>query len=138
MTRRWPRPMGAMLWLVVVAWAAACAQGPPISGGPSIVKGSVTYPERVALPPDAVVEVTLYDVSVQDAPAPVIARTTVAPAGREVPLPFELRYDPTKIQPARWYALRAAIRGGGRLLFTTDSVHRVITNGNPTQVDLPL
>jgi hypothetical protein len=98
----------------------------------------VTYGERMALPPDAVVEVTLSDVSVQDAAASIIAQATVVAAGREVPLPFELRYDPKKIHPTGWYAMRAAIRREGRLIFTSDTVYRVITHGNPTQVDLHL
>jgi hypothetical protein len=98
----------------------------------------VAYRERIALPPDAVVGVTLSDVSVQDVAAPIVAQTTVVPAGREVPLPFELRYDPKKIQPTRLYAVRATIHSGGRLIFTTDSVRRVITHGNPTHVDLRL
>jgi uncharacterized lipoprotein YbaY len=132
---RFPRPWRGLLGLVLMAWATGCAPGPPTSG---IVKGSVAYRERMALPPDAVVDVKLYDVSVQDGAAPVIAQTTVVPAGREVPLPFELRYDPKKIQPTGWYALRATIRSGGRLVFTTDTVHRVVTHGNPTHVDLQL
>lgn len=48
------------------------------------VTGSVAYRERIALSPDAVLEVRLSDVSRQDA-APVIAETTVVPAGRQVP-----------------------------------------------------
>src|SRR5262245_30017565 len=124
-------------WLLLAMWAAACAPGSPISGD-GLLKGSVVYREPVTLPADAVVEVKLYDVSMQDGGAPLIAQATMTAAGRESPLSFELRYDPKKIQPARWYALRATIRSGGRLLFTTDTVRRVITHGNPTQVDLRL
>jgi putative lipoprotein len=138
MTLRARRPTSGLLWLVLAVWIAGCAPGSPTASGGGILRGSVGYRERMALPPDAVVEVKLYDVSIQDGAAPLIAQATVVPAGREVPLPFELRYDPRKIQPARWYALRATIRSGGRLMFTTDTVHRVITHGNPTHLDLQL
>jgi putative lipoprotein len=102
------------------------------------VTGSVAYRERMALPADAVVEVRLSDVSRQDVAAPVIAETTVMPAGRQIPIPFELRYDPVKIEPKRTYALRATISSAGRMMFTTTNSYPVITRGNPTKVNLML
>ena len=83
-------------------------------------------------------EVRLSDVSRQAVTAPVIAETTVLPEGHQVPIPFELRYDPGKIDPNRTYALRATIRSAGRIMFTTTTAYRVITQGNPTQVNLML
>ncbi len=103
-----------------------------------VLRGSVAYRERVALPADAIVEVRLSDVSLQDVAAPVVAETTIATAGRQVPIPFELRYDARSIRPDRTYAVRAAIRSAGRMIFTTDTAYHVITRGNPTQVDLRL
>jgi heat shock protein HslJ len=55
-----------------------------------------------------------------------------------VPLPFSLRYDPGKIDKKHLYIARATITSGGQLLFTTDQVRGVITQGNPTNVDLVL
>jgi putative lipoprotein len=92
----------------------------------------------MALPPDAVVQVQLSDVSRQDVAARVLAETTIDPAGRQVPLPFELRYDPDNIEPTHTYALRATIRSAGRLLYTTDTQAPVITQGNPAHVSLML
>ena len=43
--------------------------------------GTVAYRERVALPPDALVEVTLEDVSRADAASVVLARQTLKPEG---------------------------------------------------------
>jgi putative lipoprotein len=102
------------------------------------VTGSIAYRERMALPADAVVEVRLSDVSRQDVAAPVIAETTVMPAGRRIPIPFELRYDPGKIEPKRTYALRATISSARRMMFTTTNSYPVITRGNPTKVNLML
>ena len=55
-----------------------------------------------------------------------------------MPLPFEPRYDSSRIEPKRSYALRAAIRSAGRTLFATDTAYPVITQGHPTEVDLLL
>jgi heat shock protein HslJ len=75
-------------------------------------------------------------VSPMNLAVPVIAETTVLPEGRQVPIPFELRYDPSRLDPGHTYGIRAAIRSGGRLMFTTDAPYPVITQGNPMQVDL--
>lgn len=104
----------------------------------AVVSGTVAYRQRIALPPDAEVEVTLSDVSIKDAAAPVIAIITVPPDGRQVPLPFELPYDAARIDTTHTYAVRATIRGGGRLMFATDAAFPVITRGNPTSVSLML
>jgi putative lipoprotein len=124
--------------LVLPFMVLACAQNPKPSGEGSVLSGTVAYRERIALPQDAVVQVQLSDVSVQDAAAPVIAETTVKPEGRQVPLPFELRYDPSKLDPKRTYAVRATIRSGGQLRFTTTTVTPVLTQGNPSRADLML
>ncbi len=103
-----------------------------------VVRGTVVYRERVALPPDAVVEVWITDVSPLILAVPVIAETTVLSEGRQVPLPYELRYDPTRIEPDHDYAVKAVIKSAGRILFTTEAPYQVITKGNPTQIDLQL
>ena len=130
--------------LGLVSLVAACASHTPPSDSSATPKetkavtGTVAYRERIALPADAVIQVQLSDVSRQDAPAQVIAETTFTAAGRQVPFPFELRYHPDRIEPNHTYAVRATIRGEGRLLFTTDAAHHVITRGNPGEVSLML
>jgi putative lipoprotein len=115
-----------------------CAKSPQASTDTGVLRGTVSYRERVALPPDAVVEVRLSDVSRQDVAATLIAEIRIPSEGRQVPLRFELRYDPSEIQANRVYAVRAEIVSGGKMLFTTDTAHRVITQGNPTVLDLSL
>lgn len=123
----------AALWLVLAGCAASSAPITQSDANETMVTGTVAYRERMALPPDAVVEVRLSEVSRQDVAAPVIAETTILPEGRQVPIPFELHYDPGKIEPNRTYALRATIRSAGRMMFTTTTAYRVITQGNPTR-----
>ena len=104
---------------------------------PASVTGTVSYRERIALTPEAVVEVQLLDVSLADASAKVVARQAIK-AQRQVPIPFELVYDPADIDQRFTYAVRATIRERGRLLFTTDRSYRVLTRGSPDHVDLIL
>jgi putative lipoprotein len=52
-----------------------------VSASAQTVAGSVTYRERMMLPPTAVVEVTLEDVSRADAPAIAIASTRIESPG---------------------------------------------------------
>ena len=126
--------VGALLSLIV----AGCGPYHGTTPSRAAVTGSVTYRERSALPPDAVVRVQLSDVSRQDAAAIPVAQATLTPAGRQVPLPFELRYDPKAIDSTHTYAVRATIESDGRLIFTTTTASTVITRGRPTHVDLVL
>ena len=91
------------------------------------VKGTATYRERLALPPDAVFEATLEDVSKADAPAEVIGQARIERPGNP-PIRFEITYDPARINPSHRYAVRARILVGGKLFFITDrqlpSAHR--------------
>jgi putative lipoprotein len=101
------------------------------------VTGSVTYRERIALPPDAVLQVALLDVSRMDVAATLIAEQTIVPE-HSVPIPFEIVYDPAAIDSRLVYAVRATIRRGERLLFVTDTHYPVLTRGHGENVDLVL
>jgi len=62
----------------------------------------------------------------------------VPAAGRQVPIPFELPYDPAKIAADHDYVVKAAISVRGRPLFTTQVGQTVLTKGNSRQADLML
>ena len=98
----------------------------------SAVTGTVTYLQRSALTPTAVIEVQLQDVSKMDAPAEVISTQAIEANGKQVPFAYELKYDPAKIDPAHRYTVRATIKDGDKLLFTSTTIIPVITNGAPT------
>ena len=105
------------------------------SAGTSRVKGTATYRERVALTPAAVFEAVLEDVSRAGAAAIVIGRTRIENPG-QVPIRFEIAYDHRKIAPDRIYAVRTTIRERGRLAWTSDARHAVLTHSNPNSVDI--
>lgn len=104
----------------------------------AVISGTVTYRERIAMPENAVLTMQLQDVSQTDAPAKVIAEQKFTFAGHQVPLPFELHYDPAKIDSKHAYALSARIEVNGQLMFANTTAYRVITQGNPTKADLLL
>jgi putative lipoprotein len=76
------------------------------------VSGVVTYLERVALPPDARIEVRLARGE------RLLARTLITPRVA-VPIPFALSVLPEPEAFASGYALEASIVSGDRPLFTT-------------------
>ena len=97
------------------------------------VTGSVSYRVRRPLPPDAEIRVRLEDVSLADAPALRIGEQVFRAEGRQVPLPFEVVYDPADIDPRASYAVSARITDAeGRLLFVTTTAHHVITRDHPS------
>lgn len=104
--------------------------------GPA-VKGSVNIRQRIALPPDAVLTVTLSDASLADAPSKVIAQLVTRTEGQQAPFSFVLPYNPADIQPNARIILSAAITLNGQLTFITDTIQEVI-NRNGTRADLLL
>ncbi len=114
---------------VVLAACAPTTAPTPVSAS---VTGTVTYLVRSALPPTAVIEVQLQDVSKMDAPAETISSQRIEANGKQVPFPYEVNYDPAQIDPQHHYAVRATITEGDKLLFTSTQAYPVITNGAPT------
>jgi putative lipoprotein len=111
---------------------AATKPAGPDSAAP-VLTGTVTYLVRSALPPTAVIEVKLEDISKTDVPAETISMRTIEAKGRQVPIPYVLSYDPAKIDQTHRYAVRAAVKDGDQLLFTSTTAYPVITNGAPTR-----
>ncbi len=102
------------------------------------VTGTVTYRERIALPPTALIKVQLVDVSRADAPAVVLGEAVSEAGGRQPPFAFSIAFDPTKIEANRAYAVQARIEEDGSLRFINDQRHAVLTRGAPTHVEMVL
>lgn len=92
---------------------------------PTFVTGTAIYRERIALPPEAVFEATLEDVTLADAAATVIGRTVVN--SPTPPIRFAIPYDPADVSPGRRYSVRATISVNGQLRFTSDRIYPVLT-----------
>lgn len=109
-----------------------------VRGGYAAVEGTVTYRERIALTPDAKLIIELRDVSLADAPAPLISSMTISDPG-QVPIHFRLEYNKADIAPRSTYSVSATIfESDGRMAFINDTAYEVITRGNPNRVDMRL
>ena len=109
----------------------------PAAPSTAKVTGTVTYRERIALTRDAAVEVKLVDVSRADAPAITIGEHIIFNPG-QVPIDFEIEYDPAEIDQRFTYAVQVRITDGGRLAFINGTSYQVITRDSPTHVDMVL
>lgn len=86
------------------------------SAASASVAGAVSYRERIALPADAEVEVALLDLSRSRA---VVASTRFTTGGSQVPIPFRLRYAPSRAPAGGRYGLEGRIRVAGQVRFST-------------------
>lgn len=125
---------------VEVAIAKSGEQAITIDGVPQqadeAITGTVSYRPRIALPADAIVEISLVDISRADAPAIALSSQQIVSGGRQVPFPFTLLYDPEQINPRFSYAVQSRITVDGDLKFVTTTQFPVITNGHPTDVEV--
>jgi uncharacterized lipoprotein YbaY len=99
------------------------------------LKVTVFYRERIAMPPNAALIVTVADVSRADAPAETVASRRIDGPGN-VPIDVELTYDPSVIDDRLTYAVRATIEVDGVMWWTSTQAHQVLTRGAPDQVEV--
>jgi len=128
------RPLRSITITTATATAAAAglvALAMPFPAQAGSLSGTAAYRERIALPPDAVFEALLIDTAIADAPARELGRVRLQPAGQP-PFRFTIPYRDADLTPAGRYAVRATVRHGKRLLFTTDTFTPVL-NGGPSQ-----
>jgi putative lipoprotein len=98
------------------------------------VSGTVTYRQREALTPEAVVFVDLRDAG--GAPEdPPLARARIGSPG-QVPIAFTLTYDPASLDPSRSYALSARIVDRGELRFVTEKAVALPAAGDAPPVEI--
>ena len=102
------------------------------------VSGNVSYLQRIALPPDAVLIVRIQDVSRADAPARILAEQRIELAGRQVPISFQTTVDRDLIGKRARITAAARIERGGKLLFISDKSYPAIRNGQAVPVEMTL
>ncbi|MBE9474082.1 MAG: YbaY family lipoprotein [Chloroflexi bacterium] len=100
------------------------------------VLGGIFNDEGLELPANAVVNLSLSDVTEADPGEVLVAEITVNDPAF-FPISFVVPYDPAQIDPHRSYALLAEIHDDtGKLIFSSISPYHVITQGNPSVADL--
>ena len=102
------------------------------------VTGTIAYLQRIALPPNAIILVQLQEVSRADAPSKTIAQEKITLGDRQVPVPFELKFEPTKIDAKHSYVVSARIVVDDKLRFLSDKAYPVLTRDNPSRVEIIL
>lgn len=126
------RRRSAVFALLALAMAG-CATLPETAH--ATVRGRINYGEGMTLPPQAVIDIELTDVSQGGMPSKVVARVRMS-AEEDGPIPFELSVPSARIDQQRTYALSARISFGGKTLYVNTTQMRVLTLGAPAKVDL--
>ncbi|HUS42985.1 MAG TPA: YbaY family lipoprotein [Ilumatobacteraceae bacterium] len=124
---------------VAVLMLSACG----VDSDSPTVTGTVVAPPQAPsidrLPTNAVLTVTLEDVSRADAPTTILSMQEIDLADVSFPVAFELPYDLGDIADRNTYRVAARVASAGDLLMISDTVIPVITNGAPTSgVEVPM
>lgn len=127
----------------LIALASAFAAGPGITvaadaASGAKVTGFVSYENNDDLSPTAVLTVKLVDISRADAAAEVVAQQVIQTDGVQVPIAYQVDYDPAKIDPSHRYAIQARIDDQGSLQYISDRVYPVLTQGGKSTVSIEL
>lgn len=107
-----------MLGRLILALLLALASVAPAIADELSISGEVTYRERIALPPQAVLRVRLIEAGTTGMPVVVEAEGAIASPG-SVPLSFTLRFDEDLLRAGQRYAVAADIVAAGELWFST-------------------
>lgn len=131
-------PIALPLALTLAACSPVGPAAPTTAGADmAVVNVTATYRERILLPPGHVLTVRVEDVSLMDAPSRVMVEYSTALDGRAPPYQATLSIPRSQIVANHTYAARAEIRdAAGRLRFTTDTRHAVLTQGAPASADI--
>lgn len=128
-----------MTWFLVhVMWIAlftALACAAVACGSANAVSGEVQFHRDVYLPDGATVTVKLLDTSYADADAIELGRDVIENA-QQLPIQFTIEYDPADIEDRAEITLSARVEVDDELLYINDTVHPVLTQGNPRNSDV--
>lgn len=114
-----------ILSMACILLASGCAGRFAADAGPIVLSGQVTYPQRIALPPNARAHVVLLDVTGAESDAAPVATIEIPEAG-QVPIDFRLNVPRPIVDKSHDYVLRATITdGSGRTLWHMPEPHPV-------------
>ncbi len=109
-------------------------RGPAVSGTVSF--GKEPLREQAALPGMATLRVELLEVSGKTPGTRPVGEDTVWIANGKLPIGFRIAYDPSRIDPARRYVIRARILEEDKVLYMNTISYYVLTAGAPGTVDI--
>lgn len=94
------------------------------------------YLERIALPPDAVAEIALIDMSGKEGVPPTLSLQRFAVSG--VPMTVLLHYDAQLIREEGSYGLTASLSSDGKVIFALPAPHPVLAKAGTNAVTFTL
>ncbi len=114
------RGWGSMLWACLLIGLS----GMPGTARAGSLEGTATLRVPMPVPEEALFEAQLQEIGAADAPAILLGKARLRPAGA-APFRFRIPYVDGIVRPAGRYSVRAQITEAGRLLFSTDTVQPV-------------
>jgi putative lipoprotein len=127
-----------------IAPVSTIAATPATSSKPSAtssfidIVGSVSYRQRIALPPDAVLVVRVQDFPSANGQPRTLAEQRIELAGQQVPIPFQTTIDRDLIGKRPHVTVTARIERHGKTLFRSEQNYPALKKGQPQQVDILL
>lgn len=131
---RWPARLLRAGLAAPLLWLAGCATAPPPDAA---VTGVAIARERLYVPPEALFEAVLLDVTRPDEPPLVLARQSLGPVGFP-PYALQLPYRQAQVQAGGRYEVRARVTQHGQLLQYTPGVHAVLLSEGYRQASVVL
>ncbi|WP_084360716.1 YbaY family lipoprotein [Hydrogenophaga palleronii] len=131
------RPLLLLATLASGLLLSACATPPPGTLPPLTVTGTARFEGQVVLPANAVLDVSVADVSRADARANTLAQATL-PANGAQPLRFSLPVAGRLVQERGSYSVRAEVLVDGKALYVTDSAYLVLGHSGTSHADVLL
>lgn len=127
---------GVMLMVAALAISACSNNKETIE----TIEGSAFYLQRIAMPPNAKLVVSLDDVTLDNGSSISIDRQTFATEAQAMPLQFSFKVPADKIEQDKVYALSASLQTAeGQTVFATIDTYPVLTDANQTaKVELQL
>ncbi len=102
------------------------------------VTGTIEFKGDAKFEAETVANVTIRDVSIADAPAPIIGQQLIKDL-KKFPISFEVEYDPAKIDQRLMYSVGVRIETKGRLDYINDTAILIISRNNPiSDVKVPV
>jgi putative lipoprotein len=115
---------------------SGCASQPSASRGDLRVTGTVTYRERMMLPPHSLLHVTLTDETASGGKGLIVAEESTDLGEQGPPYAFDLRMNAGAFQASHRYSVRASISSDGHPFFASMEGTPVLTEGHSHEASL--
>jgi uncharacterized lipoprotein YbaY len=136
--------------LIVVTLVGACGRTATRSGPsmpaptvtaepvatPIMLRGHISYPEKVALAPTVVVRIQVVDRTPGTGKDSIVATSEMRPEGKQAPLAYLVSVPRAALRAGRRYVLHVRITEGKVLRFITKKEHAFDVAHVPSRLDI--